>query len=170
MPQIEIVDIAGGRYRDFGETPMRISVCLVEDGVKPRNQKGADDDFLHNHVVRDYNSAWGDPIVWDAYDSFACSYDFGLKKNYNPANLHIVAYINEYDAESQTKCRVDNCAKAPITGFAGIGAIEGPTDDPVVDTIWYDINALRVSPDAEGLKIRITKHLSGKTTQYKHFN
>lgn len=164
------VDVSGGRYREFGDTPMRISVCLVEDNVNPEYQKGADDNFRHNHVARAYNSIWGDLIEWDADDNYSYSCNLDMSADYKHDDLYVVAFINEYDNNSPTLCKVDNCARSSIDWNSD--AIESiyDMDDPVVRTLWYDLAGRPVSPSFSGFKLCIEVHQSGKITQTKILN
>lgn len=156
------VNVSGGRYGEFGDTPLRLTVCLVENNVEPQRQKGASDSFMHQHVMRACNSTWGDPIEWDENDDYSYSCNFSIDKGWNRDNLHVIAFINEYDPEDQALCKVDNVARAAISwNTSSVDDI--PAGSPVV-TEYYDLNGFRIDADTRGFRIRVDIDASGRRT------
>lgn len=102
------VMVTGGRDRQFGTTPARVSVYLVENDIYDEKQKGADGDYYQQHVVRAADSVWGVEIDWDADDEFTyeCLLDPQLVQN--PDKTEIVVAVHDYDADDISNRIVNN--------------------------------------------------------------
>ncbi|MDE6026814.1 MAG: Omp28-related outer membrane protein, partial [Muribaculaceae bacterium] len=59
------VTVNGGRDKPYGDTENRITVYLLENNIYDPRQKGADDDYYQQHVIRDANAIWGEQIEWN---------------------------------------------------------------------------------------------------------
>lgn len=96
------------------ETSLRLTVCVVEDGIVSTKQKGIDS-YVHNNIVRAFvtESAWGDVIDIKDYAELK-EYEFTLPDHCNPANTRIVAFINNYDDKNYANNMVYNSAQTPL--------------------------------------------------------
>lgn len=124
------LDIAGKAAARIFDNP-RITVYLTEDDVKPVNQTNAGVDFMHNHVVRAYNSTWGVAPTWTDdfnYTSKAkLSYSAGCKSD----NMEIVALISNYNSADYNDCEVGNAFKVKLRDLK-------PSDPSSVNTVDSD--------------------------------
>lgn len=132
------VNVNGSRTVEETGNPTRISVVAVENDVPSRNQSGADSSYIHQHVMRAANSAWGDVIDWNGYDfEYSCSFpidDAWVKKN-----MQVIAYINQYDDQDNGNCKVENTRFMDFP-FSG--------DDTSVESIFNAEADARISINA----------------------
>ncbi len=104
------------------QSDLRLTAMLVEDGVESTSQAGVKGTYVQDGVVRAYLSddAWGDPIDLTTYQADK-GYTFTLKDGWNPANMRIVAYVNNYSESNKALC-VYNAAEYKLPVSAGIDA------------------------------------------------
>ena len=104
---------------EFCENPARISIYLVENDIKARNQAGASagEAYIHNHVMRACNSTWGKVIDWNEDNTFEYSYDFTIKSAWNTNNMEIIAFVSDYNSSDAASCVVENSEMRKFTDF-----------------------------------------------------
>lgn len=90
-----------------------LTVYLMEDDVKAKNQSGATGVYWQQHVIRRYNSTWGDEVTWDS-NLFAADYTFEIDPSWNKEKLSVVAVLGNYDAANPANCTIENSAKASL--------------------------------------------------------
>lgn len=90
-----------------------LTLYLTEDDVKARNQIGADGVYMQQHVIRAYNSSWGEAVAWEenvaSYD-----YTFNIDSSWDRKALKVVAVLANYNATDATDCVVENSACTPL--------------------------------------------------------
>lgn len=92
------VEVYGVRNDNFNVEKPLITVSLVENNVLAVHQRGADgnkiEGYRHNHVVRAYNSVWGDALTFDgnAYD-YKCKFPVD-RDTFVVNNMYIAAFID----------------------------------------------------------------------------
>lgn len=130
-----------------------ISIYLMEDGILGYQSGVADENnYEHNHVVRAYNSIWGDPIAWDGTNA-TYSYTFNLDKNWNTDNMHVIAYISNYNPDNINACTIENAAEINLDGTTGIkAAIDEKAAEG--DGATYNLAGQRVGKSWRGMVIR----------------
>lgn len=113
------VTATGERSMEFCENPARISIYLVENYIKARNQAGASagEAYIHNHVMRACNSTWGKVIDWNEDNTFEYSYDFTIKSAWNTNNMEIIAFVSDYNSSDAASCVVENSEMRKFTDF-----------------------------------------------------
>lgn len=90
-----------------------LTVYLMEDDVKAKNQSGATGVYWQQHVIRRYNTTWGDEVTWDG-NLFAADYTFEIDPSWNKEKLSVVAVLGNYDAANPANCTIENSAKASL--------------------------------------------------------
>lgn len=90
-----------------------LTVYLMEDDVKAKNQSGATGVYWQQHVIRRYNSTWGDEVTWDS-NLFAADYTFEIDPSWNKEKLSVLAVLGNYDAANPANCTIENSAKASL--------------------------------------------------------
>lgn len=138
------VTVNGGRDRQFGSTPARISVYLVENDIYDRRQKGADGDYYQQHVVRSADSVWGTEIQWDAEDEFTYECLLDPAKVQNLDNTEIVVAVHDHDANDISNRLVNNAFSTKDidwTGFTGCADAIQPIDASVE---YFDLQGRRL--------------------------
>lgn len=152
------VTVIGRRSKEIGSTPNRVTVYLVEDGIKEMNQAGYDGVvFFHNNVMRAYNSTWGDLVTW-SNNKFEYNCSFTIDKDWNTDNMRIVAFINNYQSKDYTKYSIENSEFVTFGKTTGLKGVKAETARPAE---YYTIGGVRLSKPGSGL--HIVKYSDGST-------
>lgn len=136
----------------------RINVWLTESGVKAkRGQKGSelDRDYIHNNALRLMltNSSWGEKIDLTG-STYTRTYTATLDAGWNPANMEIVGFLANINADDPTDCRVLNAAKFPLKLIPAVG-IATPVANQSATAV-YDLQGNRVVGGAIAKGVYIT--------------
>lgn len=144
----------------------RLTVYLVEDNVKAVSQSGAGTSWKHQHVTRETNSAWGEPIVWDENNEFKYTYEFGIRTSYKLEDLRVVAVINEYNTMNWNGREIIKCLDMPVhnsnyrmvaTGYTPDPGESGIHDNLIDKTATikaiYDLNGVQHNDFVDGINI-----------------
>lgn len=140
------VRVSGERVLDVMKDP-RITVYLVENDVlASRNglgQKGTSGkEYWHQHVIRAYNSTWGDAPEWTG-DSYAYSCTLTYGEECKPEDMQVMAFIANYDPENPVNCGVGNTAWESFVDIETVG-VSGITTDADAETVVYDLSGRRI--------------------------
>lgn len=143
----------------------RLTVLVIEDGIKHMNQAGINNpDFTHSHVTRAYlTPVDGLPFNWDE-NNFEWKGEIELNDWWVPANLEVVAFINRYDSKDATSCNVYNSAARHI-GEAGIDSII--SDNEIKSTEYFTLDGRKVSNPDSGIFIVKETDNNGKINARK---
>ena len=137
---------------------LRLTIYMVEDGVKSYSQKGRDE-YIQNGLIRDIvTQAWGDPIDISAGD-IEKEYTYTIPAGWNAQNMRVVAFVNNYDKKDPLNCMVYNTCEAALNTSAGIDDIQG--DDADVN-VWYEGGRLHVT---DGFAISSVYDVTGAEVQ-----
>lgn len=149
------ITVTGGT---LSSTPLseadRVTVYLLEDNVAPRRQSGADADFLHHHVIRSYNSTWGDKITWTENGRFNYEVALDVPNGINIDNCEVVGVLGHINPDNVMDCQIANtnrCEKIDWNTFTGVESISAP--DEVMLNRYYNLMGQPVSPDYKGIII-----------------
>lgn len=163
-----IVNVALKRERAGNMTDPRLSVYITEDNIKPLAQSGDKDrTHIHRHVIRAYNSIWGDEIEWDGSDSNA-SYTFNIDDKWNIDDLKVIAFVSNRDSENKTNNKVDNVEWCRVSG--DVNSVEVCHMVEGVDAVYYNLSGNRTSADAKGFLIKVYGKSDGTVASTKVFN
>lgn len=145
-----IIVVTGESNKGYDTENALLTVYLTEDNVKAKNQSGASK-FYHQHVIRDYNSNWGDALTWND-NKFSATYEFAVDEAWKKDDLKVVAFLNKHN----TKNRLDN----RIENVTGKDLIEKPTAiesvgsaDNAVEVARYNAAGQRINGKQKGLNI-----------------
>lgn len=145
-----IIVVTGESNKGYDTENALLTVSLTEDNVKAKNQSGASK-FYHQHVIRDYNSNWGDVLTWND-NKFSATYEFAVDEAWKKDDLKVVAFLNKHN----TKNRLDN----RIENVTGKDLIEKPTAiesvgsaDNAVEVARYNAAGQRINGKQKGLNI-----------------
>lgn len=145
-----IIVVTGESNKGYDTENALLTVYLTEDNVKAKNQAGASK-FYHQHVIRDYNSNWGDALTWND-NKFSATYEFDVDEAWKKDDLKVVAFLNKHN----TKNRLDN----RIENVTGKDLIEKPTAiesvgsaDNAVEVARYNAAGQRINGKQKGLNI-----------------
>ncbi|MBR1732221.1 MAG: hypothetical protein IJ729_00535 [Alloprevotella sp.] len=158
------VRVSGRVARDLVDSPLYISVCLVEDGMTATQyyQTGMDDPdapadladvFRHNGVtLHSYNTApAGDLLAIDAdKGTFSVSYPEVEKKGFGGTGRRLVAVVHKVNKDNLRDNEVLNAAQLDLNA-TGINSVH---TTPATDTATYDLLGRRVSHPVKGIYVR----------------
>lgn len=147
------VDIAGDARLQMFPDP-RVTVYLVEDNVPASNrgQAGAGKDYIHNHVERAYNSAWGESPEWED-DSYMYSCTLSYPEGCKPEDMHVVAFISNYNPDDPTDCHIGNASEKKLSELENASVNNPSASDGVTSIEIRDIHGrlLNTTGDVSGL-------------------
>lgn len=152
------VEVTGERNAVFTNKSTHLTVYVTEDNVKAVYQSGADDplNFYHQHVIRAYNSTWGDEIVWDV-NSFKMDYSFPIDPDWKYSDMKIVAFVSSYDDSNLNDCVIENAEVLSLTDVeSGIGEILIDGNAPSVKYYHLDGTAINGRPSDAGFYIEVS--------------
>lgn len=134
------VTVTGERSTEFCENPARITVYVVENDIKARNQAGATGEYIHNHAHRASNDSygWGEEIEWKEDNTFEYTCELTLKAAWLTNNMEIIAFVSDYNSSDATSCVVENSAKIPFTDFY-TDSVDSIIDNVTISTEGNDI-------------------------------
>ena len=69
--------------------------------------------YQHNHVIRAYNSTWGDDIEWNG-NVFTANFTFIVDESWKQEDMKVVALVANYDATDNLNCAVENVASTAV--------------------------------------------------------
>lgn len=147
----------------------RLSVFLTENNIAPRHQSGDNEGtFIHQHVIRAYLSTWGERIAWDGSD-FIATYSFTLDEGWNPDEMEVVAFVNNYDDTEVTNNVVANVESCRLsTTPSGLPVLS--TDTLLLDCRYYDLTGRSTERTASGVIIRVSRYADGTICTEKLLN
>lgn len=81
-----------------GQTDLRLTTWLVEDGIVSTEQKGVSGEYIQDGVIRAVLSedVWGDKVGISSY-SASKEYSIAVDPKWNLANMRVVSFLSNYD-------------------------------------------------------------------------
>ena len=153
-----------GKRDELNATNPTITVYLLENDVKAVNQTSGGSNYHHQHVIRAYNSDFGDPITWMG-NQYEYATTFDVSDAWVKENMQIVAFVANYDSSNNKNCAVDN---AEVTGFPS-GATESveSVTAHTTQTDYFTPQGRRTNAAARGLVIVRKTNADGRVRTYK---
>lgn len=141
----------------------RLTVYLLEDDVKAISQAGADATYRHQHIIRAYNSTWGEPVEWEN-NGFAYRHTFTLNSSWKKDDLSVVAVLANYNAEDVSDCVVKNVGSVRVlSSTTSAISTSASTEKDTAITAYYNLSGQRIDKPASG--IFIVKRADGTTAK-----
>ena len=153
------IKVNGERDKRFSKTNERITIYLLEDNIKAKHQNGGGDNYIHNYVLRTWNSVWGDVIEWNG-NSFEYECQLTLDPYWVKKNLHITAFVSSYDPENPAECSVENAQDIRFNEITGIETMS--TASEIVKTEYYTIVGIKTEVPTNGLYIERIIYSDGR--------
>lgn len=139
----------------------RLTLYTTEDDVYCRLQAGPDGnitDYRHNHLIRTYNSSWGDEVAFEN-NQWSHTYTITIEDGWKKEDLHFVAFVSNYDADNSLNNAVENAASIDYnTAVNGVETIL--TDDNTV-VARYSLDGTLITTPQKG--INIVRYSNGTT-------
>ena len=147
----------------------RLTIFLTEDNIAPQHQAGNDDGtFVHRHVIRAYNSTWGDPIIWVGSNCTAV-YEFDIDEDWKLDDLHVVATVGNRNENDRADNVIDNAEEVKFLSEGASVSNAELTELSVKDITYYDIHGYKVPSTYPGLKIAVVTMSDGSVKCNKVF-
>lgn len=154
-----VIVVTGESNDAYDKESALLTLYLTEDNVEAKDQSGAKGTFYHQHVIRDFNSAWGDKVTWEG-NKFSATYEFDVNSAWKKDDLKVVAFLNKHSTKSRIDNRIENVAGKNLVQNSTF--IEGVSStDNAVEVARYNAAGQRISGKQKGLNI--VKLSNGKT-------
>ena len=144
--------VNGECNEEFEIDKSRLTLYVTEDSIAAKGQDGADEKFRHMHVIRYYNSSWGDRVVWNDNATFTATYNVDIDWNWEKKHLKCVAFLSKLNDDDYSDNRIDNSASADF--LHSTTSVDGIADNrATVATARYNISGQRIPSAAKGVNI-----------------
>ena len=104
----------------------------------------------HHHVIRAYNSTWGDKVTWDG-TSFTATYDYNLDSSWKQEDIKFVAFLNKHNANDPLDNRIENSINVSLSATNGVEGVS--TNNDAVEVARYNAAGQRIYGQQKGLNI-----------------
>ena len=106
-----------------GQTDLRLTTWLVEDGIVSTEQKGVSGEYIQDGVIRAVLSAdvWGDKVDISNY-SASKEYSIAVDPKWNLANMRVVSFLSNYDPSNKVY-QLYNSRESKVQVSNGISSV-----------------------------------------------
>lgn len=105
-----------------GQTDLRLTTWLVEDGIVSTEQKGVSGEYIQDGVIRAVLSedVWGDKVDISSY-SASKEYSIAVDPKWNLANMRVVSFLSNYDPTNKVY-QLYNSRESKVQVSSGISS------------------------------------------------
>ena len=121
----------------------RLTVMITEDNI-PGTQTGVtvpmEGPYIHNNVLRTVLSdVWGEKVDFENDTYASKEFIFTVPEEWKEENLHVIAFIHDYDPENTANWQVFNAEETDVQNSAGIGGVTSDTrlDFSLINGVLY---------------------------------
>lgn len=106
-----------------GQTDLRLTTWLVEDGIVSTEQKGVSGEYIQDGVIRAVLSedVWGDKVDISGY-SASKEYSIAVDPKWNLANMRVVSFLSNYDPTNKVY-QLYNSRESKVQVSNGISSV-----------------------------------------------
>ena len=117
-----------------GQTDLRLTTWLVEDGIVSTEQKGVSGEYIQDGVIRAVLSedVWGDKVDISSY-SASKEYSIAVDPKWNLANMRVVSFLSNYDPSNKVY-QLYNSRESKVQVSSGISSVVRTPDSMVTVT------------------------------------
>lgn len=117
-----------------GQTDLRLTTWLVEDGIVSTEQKGVSGEYIQDGVIRAVLSedVWGDKVDISSY-SASKEYSIAVDPKWNLANMRVVSFLSNYDPSNKVY-QLYNSRESKVQVSSGISSVVCTPDSMVTVT------------------------------------
>lgn len=117
-----------------GQTDLRLTTWLVEDGIVSTEQKGVSGEYIQDGVIRAVLSedVWGDKVDISSY-SASKEYSIAVDPKWNLANMRVVSFLSNYDPTNKVY-QLYNSRESKVQVSSGISSLVLTPDSMVTVT------------------------------------
>jgi hypothetical protein len=147
--------VSGTCNNAYDKTKGLLTVYMTEDNIKAKSQSGASGTYYQMHVIRYYNSSWGDAIEWNDDNTFTKTYTIDIKSSWKKKDIKFVAFVNKHNANDVLDNQIENSIGVPLigstTGINNVYTSAEASNDTVVAR--YNEAGQRIATPQHGLNI-----------------
>lgn len=132
-----------------------LHVLLIEDGVIAEQSPDLAN-YQHNHICRRFvTPVNGEPITFVGGAEIEKTYTVTLPADWDASNMHIVAFVSNYDLNDCNNCQVYNVEQVDLVGHDAIetGIATTQTNAVGVPTAIYDVQGSLRNHLSRGINI-----------------
>lgn len=117
-----------------GQTDLRLTTWLVEDGIVSTEQKGVSGEYIQDGVIRAVLSedVWGDKVDISSY-SASKEYSIAVDPKWNLANMRVVSFLSNYDPSNKVY-QLYNSRESKVQVSSDISSVVRTPDSMVTVT------------------------------------
>lgn len=117
-----------------GQTDLRLTTWLVEDGIVSTEQKGVSGEYIQDGVIRAVLSedVWGDKVDISSYSANK-EYSIAVDPKWNLANMRVVSFLSNYDPTNKVY-QLYNSRESKVQVSSGISSVVRTPDSMVTVT------------------------------------
>ena len=117
-----------------GQTDLRLTTWLVEDGIVSTEQKGVSGEYIQDGVIRAVLSedVWGDKVDISSY-SASKEYSIAVDPKWNLTNMRVVSFLSNYDPSNKVY-QLYNSRESKVQVSSGISSVVRTPDSMVTVT------------------------------------
>lgn len=117
-----------------GQTDLRLTTWLVEDGIVSTEQKGVSGEYIQDGVIRAVLSedVWGDKVDISSY-SASKEYSIAVDPKWNLTNMRVVSFLSNYDPTNKVY-QLYNSRESKVQVSSGISSVVRTPDSMVTVT------------------------------------
>ena len=106
-----------------GQTDLRLTTWLVEDGIVSTEQKGVSGEYIQDGVIRAVLSedVWGDKVDISNYTT-SKEYSIAVDPSWNLANMRVVSFLSNYDPSNKVY-QLYNSRESKVQVSNGISSV-----------------------------------------------
>lgn len=144
------ITVNGESNNVFDKESARLTMYMTEDNIAAKSQKGGGSNFVHQHVIRKYNTSWGDPITWTG-NSFSMTYEWEVDDTWKKEDIKLVALVNKYNNKDVLDNRIENSIGLSLSEATSIRSLDA--DENAVEVARYNAAGQLINGKQKGLNI-----------------
>ena len=144
------ITVSGESNNVFDKESARLTLYMTEDNIAAKSQKGGGSNFVHQHVIRQYNTSWGDPITWTG-NSFSKTYEWEVDDTWKKEDIKLVALVNKYNNKDVLDNRIENSIGLSLSEATSIRSLDA--DENAVEVARYNAAGQLINGKQKGLNI-----------------
>ena len=144
------ITVSGESNNVFDKESARLTLYMTEDNIAAKSQSGGGKNFVHQHVIRQYNTSWGDPITWNG-NSFSKTYEWEVDDTWKKEDIKLVALVNKYNNKDVLDNRIENSIGLSLSEATSIRSLDA--DENAVEVARYNAAGQLINGKQKGLNI-----------------
>jgi len=149
--------VPAGDLSRLGADDVRLNIFVTEDSVmsyKPQAGASEGKNYVHNNVLRDVlTEIWGDAVTFNSDGSYISNtYSFTIPENSCAEQMHIIAFLTNYDLDNPNNDKVCNSNAVDMAGGSASSIGSVPMSEPEI-SVFINDGSIRIFGNCTGVKI-----------------